>query len=106
MLPTFAPGSPTRCAEYEGAHHFISALASVGHHDLDDVVGGQQAPKGLACRSGESGALACMDRRIADMGHAPHESRALDRLRAKSLALEVGMNPIFFAMWWYWWRGL
>jgi hypothetical protein len=77
-------------------------VGAFGHHHLDDASGRKQASEGMASRFGQSGAMACLDCVIGDMGDAPYEYRSLVRLRTEPFEMEHGMNEdddnLYFAV--------
>ena len=66
----------------------LPALVAFCNHHLDDAAGRKQAPESMACRSGESGAVAGVDCFVGDMGNAANEFRSLVRLRQESHEME------------------
>ena len=71
---------------------FVHAVGSVGHHDLDDGFGREQASECMAGRIGEPSLLAFMDRGERLVGAAPDESGLVDRIRPQPLEMEHGMS--------------
>ena len=62
----------------------LSAMALVGDHNLDDAVGGQQAPEGVAGGAREPASVAGVDCFCRFVGITAYEHCPLDCVRAKS----------------------